>query len=435
MALDKKIKKAIYAKPHDLMVEPPPGFLNLCKGEVEEVFSSLVQKYKFTPKFTESKDYVSISDVDFRLFYELSLRLLTARDILWVLSTKHVGSIKELIKALAKVDYSLIIPKGSKVSIKVRSFRSILYHENMISQHVSESLEEFGYKVDKEGETDFNLVFIMQNNRLTVAISLSGQPLYYRGYKAEFKTIAPLPEHVAQSLNRYCIEWTQKKGIDTSLLEDKPLHLFNPFTGSGGLGFEAVSLLLHAPINKWGRKFAFEKFVCHTDASYANLCKRLDEKLKAKVSELQSRGLFLSMVDTSEKQIAEIEKNSEKFLKAFSPSEKFLKTEIYNEDLFDLDVDKTIKSDEALWIMMNPPFGLRLSTGPGSVNSFYKRLSQYIDEVLSKREGVSFGYCLIPNEDAFFTFKSNLKNEQIQFETKHFTLGGRDIRAFYFLKR
>ena len=117
-------------------------------------------------------------------------------------------------------------------------------------------------------------------NRLVLSTSLSGRPLYHRGYKSSLRAAAPLPEHHAAA----CFRWLMLLLLREHDMRSGRVHVLVPFAGSGTLGFEAM---LHRLACSGGaiasRAFACESFPVSPEATVNYLRRTIAEKAEASV--------------------------------------------------------------------------------------------------------------------------------------------------------
>ncbi|NBW81028.1 hypothetical protein EBR21_04670 [bacterium] len=89
---------------------------------------------------------------------------------------------------------------------------------------------------------------------------------------------------------------------------------------------------------------------------------------------------------------------------------------------------------DSLWILANPPFGLRLSNDSrGGSEKVYQLFGSRLSEMMSslaKQNTKACGVVLCPDEDTWRAVQKELR--QFEQVCEHLTLGGLDIRALYF---
>ena len=136
------------------------------------------------------------------------------------------------------------------------------------------------------------------------------------------------------------------------------------------------------------------------------------------------------------------EKNSELIesaLRSFSEPDLISllapKVEILCQDSTQSGGDKSsIVAHECVWLLANPPFGLRLSNATqGGTEKLYRAFAQRIHDVgnaMFTSNRILSGVVLCATEENWLTLKKTLSGWRQRCE--HFTLGGLDIRAFYF---
>jgi len=389
----------ISARPQVFYIRPAPGWLDLCHQEVLSRIATPFQKYKFEPKVTLLKSTVKVHRCDWRQGLELMLRLNTAHDVEWMILESKCNQWSEVDAILKRVPWDEIVPDKSlpiHVTADVSNgftTASGKLRENLCKisnlNHVSEGAV-FRFKIE------------LRSDFLRVSVSLCGEPLYKRGYKAKLSALAPLPEHQAAA----CASWALE------LLEPKESlkRLYIPFAGTGTLGFESLIVLSGAGPGAFPRQFSCDLFPCTSKATMNFFRKKISEQLNtAKHPEIIFNELNPSAAET-------LEENAKLFLK----NEPY---QILQGDFFDCLPE--FSSLGPLLILLNPPFGDRLAKN-STVPALYRRIAKHIRAFYEVHGGSIVGGCLCPDSQTWKNFTSELRSERI--ETHHFTHGGKEMR-------
>lgn len=392
----------ISARPHAFYIRPAPGWLELLHEEVQSILQSPFQKYKYDPKVTLLKGTVKLHRCDWRQGLEVMLRLTTAHDVEWLILESKCTRWSEVEAILERVPWDDIVP-NREVPVHVTSEVSKGFTTN------SAKLRELFCKVSRlnhfsEGG-EFRFKIELRSDFLRVSISLCGEPLYKRGYKAQLKATAPLPEHQAAA----CVHWVLQPIDKTSEVS----QIFIPFAGSGTLGFETLLVMSGSGPGAFLRKFSCESFPCVSSATMGYLRRKLQDKLKkASIPELVFN-------EINSETVTVLRENILSFFQEKDSSE----IKVIEGDLFETSLE--FKGDNRILILLNPPYGDRLAKN-SSVVQLYGKLGQWLRNKMDQNPYRVVGGCLCPDESTWRKFVEALKSDT--FETHHFTHGGKEIR-------
>lgn len=404
-ALEKRIKKHIHAKPHDVRIVPAPGWKDVCEDEVRSILATFTQPGKFEAKLQEDPEAIGITQLDFRQLIEIPQRLLTAQACFWNILDKHVGSFGDLEKALESLDFPLFLPEKSPVQMKVQSFQSHLYHEGKLYEQISRIFAAQGHAV--QDEAPWHLLAEQRGNRFKLFLALGPYPLHHRNYKAESRHGAPLQECLAAAALRWMM----------SLQKDwHPDHIAVPFAGSGTLLFESWLLLGHIPAFMWNPEAYLENLPATPKATLDSIRKRLSERIQT----LQPATLIEKEGDIA----AALPAHIANFLKPLSAAPT---TSSLCADLF----QSPPPPGEKILAPLNPPYGLRLSqAGKNRPLDFYRDLSEFLKKWPKKGQDLR-GFMLIPDEESLLVVRQKLGPDAIQ-GVQSFSQGGQHIRCLAF---
>lgn len=212
----------------------------------------------------------------------------------------------------------------------------------------------------------------MENNRATVLLDTSGEPLYRRGYRRDGGT-APLRETLAASL-LHLMTWRRKT----------PLH--DAFCGSGTIPVEAA-LFAHNIAPGLARRFSFETLPRFLEADGVSLV----ESARASAAEAVRTDCLVrvSGSDADTSVIAAAKANAERAfaaagmaLQAIGRAEKIPRPEFFVSDFSDLEAPY-----ETGVVISNPPYGIRLGTKEGA-SALYRDMGVLCE----KFPGWGFGF-------------------------------------------
>lgn len=395
-------KVPITASPHAFYIRPAPGWLDVVFEEVTAVAQSPLQKYKFEPKITLLKSTVKLHRCDWRQGLEVLLRLTSAHDLEWLVLESKCTQWTEVDAILERVPWDEILPNRENpvhVTADVSegfTTNSAKLRENLCKiagvKHVSEG-GVFRFKIELRGEL------------LRILVSLAGDPLYKRGYKAKMAATAPLPEHQAAA----CTHW-----VLSGMKEKAPIaSVFVPFAGSGTLGFEAALVLSGAGPGAFSRQFTCDLFPCTPAATMGFLRRKILERLK-------NGSTPILFNDFNSEAIGILRENTLAFSSDFYPQRNF---EIVEGDVFEL--NPTFPSQGKVLTLLNPPYGNRLAQET-DVSALYRRLGNHMQNLGRALAGRLLGGCICPDEFSWKGFLGELRNPDP--ETHHFTHGGKEMR-------
>ena len=424
---------AFLAKPQRFIVRPAPGWLDVCHKDVARILESPLQAYKFKPELDVRQGIIAVSECDYRQAMELVLRLATGHDVEWLLHSGRVSSrdgwaefldkskILDLWKNSPRVDVNLGVTVSHPVIGTAKSVR----------EKATAYLQENGVTVRTSADPSSQCHRIRidsQKNRTQVFVSMAGDPLFKRGYKAVLSgASAPLAEHLAAA----CFSWALDE-IGSELRKDLisgACPILVPFAGTGTLGFEGMCQLLNVVPGCFRATYSFESFSFHP-------AKTLDViRMRIRASYTPSN-LKLRFGDTDPAVCKVLDKNISGFearLIELTASPKDL-----NSRDVALDVTNQVNNfltnpsglacdSKEVFLALNPPYGDRLAKKTGG-QTIYKSLGRVIHD-LSKTRSV-FGFVLCGDESSWRIFLSSIR--PLKNKTRHFTHGGIDVRLVIF---
>jgi 23S rRNA G2445 N2-methylase RlmL len=389
----------ISARPHVFYIRPAPGWLELLHQEVDALVKSPLHKYKYEPKVTLLKGTVKLHRCDWRQGLEIMLRLTTAHDVEWLVLESKCNKWSEVDAILGRVPWDSILPSRD---IPVHVTTDISNGFTTASGKLRENFCKISnlIHVSEGGKVRFKID--LRADFLKISVSLCGEPLYKRGYKAKLLATAPIAEHQAAA----CTRWVLDKNLDNSPVN----QVFVPFAGSGTFGFESLLVLSGSGPGAFSRHFSCDLFPCTPEASMRFFRKKISEKFTL------FRGPKVTFNDINSEAVAILKENTV----VFSSVSQF---EIVEEDFFSF---KTVFPDQGkTLILLNPPYGNRLAKN-SSVAGLYHRLGIRLKEISESNPGKILGGCLCPDDLSWNNFIKELKS--FSPETHHFTHGGKEMR-------
>jgi 23S rRNA G2445 N2-methylase RlmL len=396
---ERSVKKHVHGKPQVVRVDSGPGWRAVVEDELRAVLSSPLQRYKFEPQIDPVDDGIEVRNLDFRQMLELPLRILTASEISWQIDTRHVGSFGEFEAFLRSIEWGRFLPEGAAIKIRSHSFRSALYHEGKLDLLTRKILEEFGF-----GDKDFRYLLRVEQkeNRSTVYLSLTPEPLFRRRYKKDYSHPAPLQEHLAAS----AIRWSMG-GIE-------PDFIYVPFAGSGTLVMESWFACHRPALDLWRDFHGLEQLPDFPSSTWAYIKSKLDKVDEALIS---SRAIEI------DRQGYEIFKNNLTYAETRWPAIK----QRWEIELGDFAKYRCPQDKHSIFLPLNPPYGLRIGQG---TQDLYRQLGRWIARDFEPNQR-RFGFVLVADSRAYHAFEQELGRSSIK-GVLNFSQGGQHIRCVRF---
>lgn len=126
--------------------------------------------------------------------------------------------------------------------------------------------------VDRDN-ADIRISAFLRNNRVTLYLEMSGEPLHRRGYRLSAGA-APIKETLASGMLALA-GWGE---------QENPLPLLDPMCGSGTLLLEGVMMALALPTGLWRERFGFESWPGHDAGLWARLRQEASEHRDRRLS-------------------------------------------------------------------------------------------------------------------------------------------------------
>ncbi len=181
---------------------------------------------------------------DWPALWRANLELRCATRVLWRLGSFMAFHLAQLDKRARKFDWGAVLDPAVPVRVEVATSRkSKIYHAGAATSRVAGGLEAAGYTV--AADAPVTLKIRIDDNRVTVSVDTSGDPLHKRGTKPAVGK-APLRETIAAAFLRQC-------GFDGT----QPV--LDPMCGSGTFVLEGAEMAAGLQAGR-ARRFAFEQF-------------------------------------------------------------------------------------------------------------------------------------------------------------------------------
>lgn len=344
----RRVKVHIKAPKHDFFVVYPPGFEKQGVRELE--FAGV------TPSgITETGGVMFSGSIDD--LYRVTLSCRGAVRVLMRVDTFKATGFSKLSRKISSIPWELYLPPATKPVLKVTASKSRLYHTDAVNERVMKSIEErvSAYYPAEEIVVDESIkVFIrLSDDKVTVSLDCSGDPLYMRGYKKN-SVKAPIRENIASLLISGFFSEMKSVNDDT-----KTKIVIDPMCGSGTFPIEAA--ILSGFIDTVNlRSYPFEKWPVFSKSSF----EYIKRKLLSNKNSIGDVKIFGS--DINESNIKAAVNNS---LLADPGCNEYIEFKVKN--FFTL--KREDYPDGEVYIIMNPPYGKRVGEKE-RIEKFYKNI-------------------------------------------------------------
>ena len=197
-----------------------------------------------------------------RTAYAANLSSRIASRVLWQLAGGEYRDERDLYERAAAVAWERHFDARQTLRVDLSASRSPLRSLDFATLRIKDAIvdrlrEATGARpsIDR-ARPDVRVFAYLDEQRLTLYLDLSGEPLFKRGWRAE-KGEAPLKENLAAGLLMLA-GWTPE------------VPLLDPFCGSGTIAIEAA-LIASRRAPGLNRRFAFERLAGHDAAAWRDL--------------------------------------------------------------------------------------------------------------------------------------------------------------------
>lgn len=339
MALDKRIKRHIWAKDHRFLVTQAPQLRAVCSGEMQGERLDITEESEQGIYFTGKLEHA----------YRAHLMLRSASRI-WLCPDRFkAGAREELFRRAAALPWELLLTPRIPLDISARVRHSRLEHEGDTAETLMAAvqrrfIEAGGNSPKAKGAGDEKpcqrLRVVVENNRVELRIDLSGEHLHKRGYRLR-QGAAPLRETLAAGLILRALEIWRNRHPEAPW----PKRIHDPFCGSGTIPIEA-EMLRRGVGPGTAREFLFMQQPHFRAAAFEHIRK------KAEHSPAEPPECRVSGSDISPEMLAIAGTNS---------ATAGLDIGFDNADAFGTSLDRIFSSGSL--IICNPPYGERLAEG------------------------------------------------------------------------
>lgn len=427
--LERAIKQKIYGKPQKIFVHFPAGLGETALLEINSILSTPWFPQKQELKIQLQKDFMMIDHIHMITIMELLLRSQSIFDIRLNIYEGKISGTYSFEEKCKSILWELYLTKHFNLKIKVDSIASHAFHEGILKKIISSILTDQGINV-VSGETSTYTTTLYVNiykNKLSLALSLAGMPLYKRGFRTTLSQSAPLREDIA-----FCALLKALQFVRVFKPNFFPEKMIIPFSGTGTFAFEFFQYYYHLFPGIFNREMAIQKMSFFRKDTFSYLLKKGIEEagLQKNLNTITAH-----CIDNSLEANLTLGKNIELFTQQLNIHDLSIPEsiiQITTANFLDLNIEQLFEKDVMnLLIPLNPPYGIRLQT---NTVSLYKKIALKINQfekiVQTKNKNI-LGFILCPDESSWSIFLKTLKSAKT--ETYHFTQGGLDIRVCQFL--
>lgn len=420
---DKKLKVQLYGKPQRIRAIFSAGMGSIALDETTAILNSLWFPQKYTSELALSKNEIRIDNIHLFAATELLMRSQCLSDIRLIILEKKVTWKSVFKKKCEEVNWKYYLNSKMTIKIKVDSVASKAFHEAGLKEILGEILKEYVAEiVSGEDSNETTCVYAdLYKDKLTISISLAGDPLYKRGYRGTLSASAPLREDTAACCIRNALQFAKKFNADYS-----PNTVMIPFSGTGTFAFEyLISYFNFSPVI-FDRHYAIQFMPLFRPENFNYLLK------KSKEHTVLDKKIKIDCIDNSDNANHSMLENKEFFRNAVVKNGFIFDPEILSshcDNFLAMDF-KDIKQD--VFVPLNPPYGIRLNSNADTV-ALYQNIARKLNDLSSsiKPSGNHLaGFILCPSEESWSAFLRNLK--YIEMSTYHFNQGGLDVRVCQF---
>ena len=282
--------------------------------------------------------------------YRANLHMRTASRVLLRLDEFYAAAFAELRKKAARLPWEKYIMPGAPVTLRVTCHKSRLYHSGGVAERVAGAIaDRLGYPIlvqpfDENTETNPPQLVVVRLVRdlCTISLDSSGAALHRRGYR---KATAKAP-----------IRETLAAGMLLAAGWDKKSPLIDPFCGSGTIPIEAAMLACNIPPGR-ARRFSFMDWPGFDQRSWQALLQEAEagvynEPPAIKGSDRDAGAIVAAQTNAGRAGVADAIEFSRRAVSDIQP-------------------------EGTGWIVTNPPYGVRVSSGK-DLRNLYAQLGNIL---------------------------------------------------------
>lgn len=337
MGLEKRIKRHIVGRPHELFAVTLPGHEQLCADELDALSDTL----QVTQILNGGVSFSGrLTDV-----YLANLYVRTAGRVLMRLGRFMATNFSQLESRTRKIAWELYLPSGILPELSVTTHHSRLYHTQAVAERIHQGIanrwSEFGIPPSPAAIKDQTVFVRVLDDGVTLSLDSSGAPLYRRGLKTH-KAHAPLRETMAAAIL-----------MMAGFRPDRPL--VDPMCGSGTFSLEAALMARNIPPG-FSRDFGFMHWPSFRPRQWAHL---------KKIAGQQIRRQAVPLIGASDSDASVCAR----LIKCLRRTDLKDAVTVSHKDFFSIQPEQTTAAPGL--VVLNPPYGHRLLK-QGDIEKRYK---------------------------------------------------------------
>lgn len=424
-AWQRRCRKLIHGQPHHLRLLGPRSLADVLQSECETILGELFHPHQDAkpPTVRCAEDGLHVGPLDFRSLIQVAGQVLCPRDIIWPLHASKVSHNSEFVKAVQRVPWDLVLPKGAALAARVQARQSRLYHEGMLQEWLAKELARLGFAPGERDDADYLVDVRLIDNRLELGLSLSRGQHYRRGIKRDLRSLASMREDLAAAASLWCLQEAGFKTVKD--YHHKSWTVVVPFAGSGTLAYEAAIRLAGIPRAFLPEPLSLESLPCTPAATWSFLQQRWRARFCGPGQ------IALRLLERDLEQFSALETNTSAFMAAVEPALwQPAKVKLIQADVYHVPFSWCEPAMGWAMLPLNPPYGDRLAT---TGNKPYAQLGGWVREFCTLPWAGVCGYCFAPDQQQAQDFVRALPDLQCtQREVQH---GGKDVVLLAFHSR
>jgi putative N6-adenine-specific DNA methylase len=322
----KRVRRHVTGRVREYYAVTVPGFEDVCRQELIGLGMDAGDLSMDAGGVTFSGRFVDCQ--------RANLHLRTATRILMRIGTFTATNPRQVMRHCSAIPWELFLPAGPLPDINVSSRRSRLYHTGLVADSVRQGLiARLGERADSL-KLDFSQTLFVRlvDDRVTLSLDSSGEPLYKRGLKAG-PAQAPLRETLAA-------------GILLAAGYDGRQPLLDPMCGSGTFSLEAA-MMAKQMVPGGRRTFAFMGWPAFSHAQW----RYLKREVQTGEATLNQPLVFASDIDVHA---------CERLADRIAANDLSDAVRVTHKDFFTCKA--ALYGSRPGIVAINPPYGLRLGT-------------------------------------------------------------------------
>lgn len=358
---DRRVRRHVIGKEHDFFGVVPPGFEETARDELRELgVAASAEAVEGGVEFAARLEGC----------YRVNLASRTVTRLLMRLDTFKAADFGRLKAKVAAIPWELHLSSDTALALRLTARKSrlnlISRIEETIRGAVAERLESHGVEIAVASGAPAQKVYVrFFEDRATVSLDTSGEPLYLRGRKPAATRASLRETHAALILRE--AGWPDYD------------RLVDPMCGSGTFSLEAGEMAAGRMANP-DRDFPFQRWPAFRPAAFEHLRAKLGEE----AARATTAGKRILASDIAPRAVEAAKRN----LSAALPAGMF---EVARTDFLEAGA-AAIPEEGRTLVVLNPPWGKRFAAE--DVRRTYRR----IGEILRERPRAGFAV-LVPGLD------------------------------------